>query len=100
MLKLVISLILIGFAIKLAVIPFAFWLAPMAEKSTAMTAVLVISLLDMAELVNWLCCVWKLPGYSILSSGFGSLWRCQYVWRRPAGTGTDEYPPHAGIFHY
>lgn len=49
MLKLVISLILIGFAIKLAVIPFAFWLAPMAEKSTAMTAVLVISLLDMAE---------------------------------------------------
>ncbi|BCY18178.1 MAG: hypothetical protein GYA12_12115 [Chloroflexi bacterium] len=50
MLKVVTSLILIGFTLKLAVIPFSFWLAPLAEKSTAMTAVLVISLLDMAEL--------------------------------------------------
>ncbi len=48
-LKIITSLILIGFAIKLAVIPFSFWLAPLAEKSTPMTAVLVISLLDMAE---------------------------------------------------
>lgn len=48
-LKIVICLILIGFAIKLAAIPFSFWLAPLAEKSTPMTAVLVISLLDMAE---------------------------------------------------
>jgi multicomponent Na+:H+ antiporter subunit D len=48
-LKIVTSLILIGFTLKLAVIPFSFWLAPLSEKSTPMTAVLVISLLDMAE---------------------------------------------------
>ncbi len=48
-LKIVICLILVGFTIKLAAIPFSFWLAPLAEKSTPMTAVLVISLLDMAE---------------------------------------------------
>jgi multicomponent Na+:H+ antiporter subunit D len=48
-LKIVTSLILIGFTLKLAVIPFSFWLAPLTEKSTPMTAVLVISLLDMAE---------------------------------------------------
>lgn len=47
--KAVICLLVIGFAIKLAIIPFSFWLAPVSEKSTAMTAVLVISLLDMAE---------------------------------------------------
>jgi NADH:ubiquinone oxidoreductase subunit 2 (subunit N) len=47
--KVVICLLLIGFAIKLAAIPFSFWLAPVSEKSTAMTAVLVICLLDMAE---------------------------------------------------
>lgn len=47
--KVVIALILIGFMIKLAAIPFSFWLAPLAEKSSVMSAVLVISLLDMAE---------------------------------------------------
>ena len=47
--KVVIALILIGFMIKLAAIPFSFWLAPVAEKSSVMSAVLVISLLDMAE---------------------------------------------------
>ena len=45
----VICLLLIGFAVKLAVVPFSFWLAPVSERSSAMTAVLVISLLDMAE---------------------------------------------------
>lgn len=45
----VIALVLIGFAFKLAIIPFSFWLAPMAEYASSMTAVLVISLLDMAE---------------------------------------------------
>ncbi len=45
----VICLLMIGFAIKLAVVPFSFWLAPVSEKSSVMTAVMVISLLDMAE---------------------------------------------------
>lgn len=48
-LRMVIGLILLGFAFKLALIPFSFWLAPMAESSSSMTAVLVISILDMAE---------------------------------------------------
>ena len=48
-LRLVIGLILLGFAFKLAVIPFSFWLAPLAESTSSMTAVLVISVLDMAE---------------------------------------------------
>jgi len=47
--KVVISLLLLGFMIKLAAIPFAFWLAPVAEKSSVMSVVMVISLLDMAE---------------------------------------------------
>ena len=47
--KVVIALIMLGFLIKLAAVPFSFWLAPLAEKSSAMSAVLVISLLDMAE---------------------------------------------------
>jgi formate hydrogenlyase subunit 3/multisubunit Na+/H+ antiporter MnhD subunit len=45
----IICLLMIGFAVKLAVIPFSFWLAPVSEKSSVMTAVMVISLLDMAE---------------------------------------------------
>ncbi len=47
--KIVIALLLLGFMLKFAAIPFSFWLAPVAEKSSAMSAVLVISLLDMAE---------------------------------------------------
>lgn len=47
--KTIIALILVGFAFKLAVIPFSFWLAPVAEFASPMTAVLVISMLDMAE---------------------------------------------------
>ncbi|MEN6435772.1 MAG: proton-conducting transporter membrane subunit [Anaerolineaceae bacterium] len=47
--KVVIVLILTGFALKLAVIPFSFWLAPLTEHTSPMTAVLVISLLDMSE---------------------------------------------------
>jgi multicomponent Na+:H+ antiporter subunit D len=47
--RIIIALILIGFALKLAVVPFSFWLAPVSERSSPMTSVLVISLLDMAE---------------------------------------------------
>lgn len=49
LLKAVFALIMIGYLIKLAAIPFSFWLVPVAEKSSIMSAVLVISLLDMAE---------------------------------------------------
>ncbi len=48
--KLALALILLGFSLKLAVIPFSFWLPPLVESSGVMTSVLVISLLDMAEL--------------------------------------------------
>jgi multicomponent Na+:H+ antiporter subunit D len=47
--KVVICLILVGFSFKLAVIPFSFWLAPLSERTSPMTAVMVISLLDMSE---------------------------------------------------
>jgi NADH:ubiquinone oxidoreductase subunit 2 (subunit N) len=47
--RMIICFILIGFAFKLAVVPFSFWLAPLCERSSTMTSVLVISLLDMAE---------------------------------------------------
>jgi multicomponent Na+:H+ antiporter subunit D len=47
--RIVTALVLIGFMIKLAAIPFSFWLPSVAEKSSVMTAVLVISMLDMAE---------------------------------------------------
>lgn len=47
--KVIIALIMLGFMIKLAAVPFSFWLAPVAEKTPVMNAVLVISLLDMAE---------------------------------------------------
>ena len=48
--KLALALIILGFALKLAIIPFSFWLAPLAGSASPMTMVLVISLLDMAEL--------------------------------------------------
>jgi len=44
-----VALILLGFALKLAILPFSFWLPPLAGRVSPMTAVLVISLLDMAE---------------------------------------------------
>lgn len=47
--KAALALLLLGFALKLAILPFSFWLAPVAERSTPMTAVQVISLLDIAE---------------------------------------------------
>jgi multicomponent Na+:H+ antiporter subunit D len=48
--KAAVALLLVGFAIKLALVPFYFWLPPLAEHSSAMTAVLVVAVLDMAEL--------------------------------------------------
>ncbi|HVN53088.1 MAG TPA: proton-conducting transporter membrane subunit [Anaerolineaceae bacterium] len=48
--KLALALILLGFALKLAIIPFSFWLPALAGSVSPMTLVVVISLLDMAEL--------------------------------------------------
>jgi len=47
--KVVTAMLLVGFMIKFAAIPFSFWLSSVAEKTTVMSSVLVISLLDMAE---------------------------------------------------
>ena len=47
--KAAVALLMVGFAIKLALVPFYFWLPPLAENTSPMTAVLVISALDMAE---------------------------------------------------
>lgn len=48
--KVVICMVFIGYAIKLALLPFSLWLVSISEKCSVMSAVLVISLLDMAEL--------------------------------------------------
>lgn len=41
--------ILVGFALKLAWAPFYFWLMPVAENTSPLTAALIIGVLDMAE---------------------------------------------------
>lgn len=48
--KICLALLVLGFSIKLAVIPFSFWLPPVAESASPMSAVLIIAVLDMAEL--------------------------------------------------
>jgi multicomponent Na+:H+ antiporter subunit D len=48
--KLVVVLLMLGFALKLALVPFYFWLPALAENTSPITAVLVISVLDMAEI--------------------------------------------------
>ncbi len=43
------GLILVGFAIKLALVPFGFWLPRVAESVPALVTALIVSVLDMAE---------------------------------------------------
>lgn len=46
--KIAVGLLLVGFALKLALIPFYFWLPNLAEHSKPMTTVLVVSVVDIA----------------------------------------------------
>jgi multicomponent Na+:H+ antiporter subunit D len=46
--KLAVALLVIGFSLKLALIPFQFWLPDVAETSKVMTSVMVISVVDIA----------------------------------------------------
>jgi len=47
--KVVVCLVFIGYAVKLALLPFSLWLVSISENCSVMSAVLVVSLLDMAE---------------------------------------------------
>jgi multicomponent Na+:H+ antiporter subunit D len=46
--KIAAGLLIIGFSLKLALIPFYFWLPKLAEHSKTMTTVLVVSIVDIA----------------------------------------------------
>ncbi|HTO46086.1 MAG TPA: proton-conducting transporter membrane subunit [Burkholderiales bacterium] len=46
--KLAVCLLVVGFALKLGLVPFYFWLPEVAAKAAPMTAALVISLVDIA----------------------------------------------------
>ena len=70
--KLAIGLIMVGFGLKLALAPFYFWLPPLVENTSPMTAVLVISVLDMAELGELAALRSEAPW--IFSGGALSVW--------------------------
>lgn len=48
--KIAAALLIIGFAVKLALVPFFFWLPGVASTAAPMTTALIIATLDMAEL--------------------------------------------------
>jgi formate hydrogenlyase subunit 3/multisubunit Na+/H+ antiporter MnhD subunit len=70
--KLAIALLAVGFALKLALVPLYVWLPSLAESSSPMTAVLVIGLLDMAELGELAALRGEAPW--IFSGGAQSVW--------------------------
>lgn len=47
-----VALLMVGFALKLALVPFYFWLTAVTEGASTMTSVLVICVLDMAEVAE------------------------------------------------
>ena len=70
--KLAIALLAVGFGLKLALVPFYFWLPPLAENTSPMTAVLVIGVLDMAELGELAALRGEAPW--IFSGGAQAVW--------------------------
>ena len=67
--KLAAALLIIGFSVKLALIPFYFWLPDLAEHAKPMTTVMVVSVVDIAaftELVHLrTTSPWIFTGYSV-----------------------------------
>ena len=68
--KIAAGLLIVGFSLKLALIPFYFWLPKIAEHSKPMTTVLVVSIVDIAaftELVHLRTSApWVFTDYAIL----------------------------------
>lgn len=68
--KLAAALLIVGFSLKLAFVPFYFWLPSVAEHSKPMTTALIVSVVDIAaftELVHLrLNSVWVFDQYAVL----------------------------------
>ena len=68
--RLVVGLLIVGFAIKFALFPLYFWLPNVAKTTSPMTTVLIVGILDIAEFVELatlrLTIPWVFDGYKIL----------------------------------
>jgi formate hydrogenlyase subunit 3/multisubunit Na+/H+ antiporter MnhD subunit len=68
--RLVVGLLAIGFALKLALIPFYFWLPDVAETTSPMTSALIVGVLGIAEFSELaglrLAIPWAFDGYKVL----------------------------------
>ena len=82
--KIALCLLLIGFALKLGLIPFCFWLPPVAAAAPPMTTALIVSVVDIATFAelwelrhtaSWVftehAAIWM--GIALLSMGGGAL---------------------------
>ena len=68
--KLVVGLLMVGFALKLALVPFYFWLPNVAETTSPMTTALIVGVVDIAEFIELaglrLAIPWAFDGYQAL----------------------------------
>jgi formate hydrogenlyase subunit 3/multisubunit Na+/H+ antiporter MnhD subunit len=68
--RLVVGLLVIGFALKLALIPFYFWLPNVAETTSPMTTALIVGVVGIAEFIELaglrLTIPWAFAGYQAL----------------------------------
>jgi formate hydrogenlyase subunit 3/multisubunit Na+/H+ antiporter MnhD subunit len=68
--RLVVGLLVVGFALKLALIPFYFWLPDVAETTSPMTSALIVGVLGIAEFSELaslrLTIPWVFDGYQAL----------------------------------
>jgi len=68
--RLVVGLLIVGFAIKFALFPLYFWLPNVAKTTSPMTTVLIVGILDIAEFVELasirLTIPWVFDGYKVL----------------------------------
>jgi multicomponent Na+:H+ antiporter subunit D len=68
--RLVVGLLVIGFALKLALIPFYFWLPNVAETTSPMTTALIVGVVGIAEFIELaglrLTIPWAFDGYQAI----------------------------------
>ena len=68
--KLVVGLLMVGFALKLALVPFYFWLPNVVETTSPMTTALIVGVVDIAEFIELaglrLAIPWAFEGYQVL----------------------------------
>jgi formate hydrogenlyase subunit 3/multisubunit Na+/H+ antiporter MnhD subunit len=68
--RLVVGLLVVGFALKLALIPFYFWLPNVAETTSPMTTALIVGVVGIAEFIELaglrLAIPWVFDGYQAL----------------------------------